>query len=100
MKWGSSTFKLLGITFSVDLDRMINLNYRPVLDNIDNTLKKWSKQYLTPFGKITILKTLVIAKLNHLFLSIPIASPDENMLRNLTNKMYGLILDNKSDKAK
>ena len=34
VKWGSSTFKLLGITFSVDLDQMIVLNYKPRLKEI------------------------------------------------------------------
>lgn len=79
LKWGSSTFKLLGITFSVDLDQMIVLNYKPRLKEIENTINRWSKQTLTPFGKITIIKTLIISKLNLLFLTIP--GPDENMMR-------------------
>jgi hypothetical protein len=42
----------LGITFSVDLDQMIVLNYKPRLKEIENTINRWSKQTLTPFGKI------------------------------------------------
>ena len=51
LKWGSSTFKLLGIIFFVDLDLMIVLNYKPRLKEIENTINRWSKQTLTPFGK-------------------------------------------------
>ena len=51
----------------------------------------------TPFGKITIIKTLIISKLNHLFLAIP--GPDENMIRQLTSKMYSFIWDDKPDKV-
>ena len=51
LKWGSGTFKLLGMTFSVDLDQMIVLNYKPRLKEIENTINRWSKQTLTPFEK-------------------------------------------------
>lgn len=91
MKWGSSTFKLLGITFD------LVLNYKPRLKEIENTINRWSKQTLTPFGKITIIKTLIISKLNHLFLAIP--GPDENMMCQLTNKIYSFIWDDKPDKV-
>ena len=98
LKWGSSTFKLLGIPFSVDLDQMIVLNYKPRLKEIENTINRWSKQTLTPFGKNTIIKTLIISKLNHLFLAIP--GPDENMIRQLTSKIYSFIWDDKPDRVK
>ena len=68
---------------------MIVLNYKPRLDEIENTINRWSKQTLTPFGKITIVKTLIISKLNHLLLAIP--GPDENMIRQLTVKFIHLI---------
>lgn len=56
LKWGSSTFKLLGITFSVDLDQMIVLNYKPRLKEIENTINRWSKQTLH-------LETVLLSKL-------------------------------------
>ena len=98
LKWSSSTFKLLGITFSVDLDQMIVLNYKPRLKEIENTINRWSKETLTPFEKNSIIKTLIISKLNHLFLAIP--GPDENMIRQLTSKIYSFIWDDKPDKVK
>lgn len=98
LKWGSSTFTLLGIKFSVDLEEMIILNYKSRLKEIENTLQKWSKQTLTPLGKITIIKTLLISKLNYLFLTLP--NPDDNWIYMLNTKLYDFIWDNKRDKVK
>ena len=50
-----------------------------------------------PIGKITIIKSLIISKLNHSFLSIP--NPDDNALRQLNSKMYAFIWDGKPDKV-
>ena len=98
LKWGSSSFKLLGINFSVDLEQMLELNYKPKFQEIDSIIKQWSKQYLTPLGKITLIKTLMISKLNHLFLSIP--SPNENMLNQFISNIYNFLWDGKPDKVK
>ena len=72
---------------------MIVLNYKPRLKEIENTINRWSKQTLTPIGKNTIIKTLIISKLNHLCLAIP--GPDENMIRQPTSKKYSFIWDDK-----
>lgn len=70
LKWGSSTSKLLGITFCVDLTRMLNLNYAPWIQETENIIHKWLKQSLKTFGKITIIKSLIVSELNQLFLPI------------------------------
>ena len=41
--WGNDTFSLLGIKFSVDLDLVVNLNYEPVLDDLNKSLNVWKK---------------------------------------------------------
>ena len=46
LKWGFSTFKLLGITFCVDLDRMLNLNYAPRIQEIEKILQKCQNSHL------------------------------------------------------
>ena len=79
--WGKDTFNLLGIKFSVDLDLVINLNYDPILDNISKSINVWKKRFLTPLGKITVIKTLILSKLNHLFMSIP--NPDQSVINKL-----------------
>jgi CRISPR/Cas system endoribonuclease Cas6 (RAMP superfamily) len=69
-----------------------------MLKEIENTLQIWSKQILTPIGKITIIKSLIISKLKHLFLTI--SSPKENIINQLVSKIYSFIWDNKPDKIK
>ena len=88
----------MGLHFSVNIDEIEKLNYTPKLKEIGNTLQIWFKQILTPIGKITITKSLIISKLNHLFLTIP--SPKENIVNQLVSKIYSFNWDNKPDKIK
>ena len=76
----------------------MKLKYTPKLKEIENPLQIWSKQILTPIGKITIIKSLIISKLKHLFLTI--SSPKENIINQLVSKIYSFIWDNKPDKIK
>ena len=71
LDWDNQPFSVLGITFDRDLNQIIELNYEKVLADIQKLLEHWEKRNLTPIGKITIIKTLCLSKLNHLFLSLP-----------------------------
>ena len=77
-EWNQKEFFILGIRFSCNLNNMIKLNYKEKLSQIEKELKQWSKRILTPLGRITILKTLIISKLNHLFISLP--NPSDEIL--------------------
>ena len=98
LEWGSNRFKLLGINFSVDLSEIEKMNYQPKLKEIENTIKIWTNQILSPIGKITVVKSLIISKLNHLFLTIP--SPSKVILQQFISNLYSFIWDNKPDKVK
>ena len=75
LSWGKNTFSYLGIDFHSDLSKMVKMNYDKKLIEISALLKSWSKRYLTPIGRITVLKTLAIPKLLHLFSALP--NPDD-----------------------
>ena len=81
LEWGTTKFNLLGVNFSVNLDEMVELNYNPVIASIKKLLSNWSHRYITPVGKITIIKTLALSKLSHLILSIP--SPGMDIVKSL-----------------
>ena len=98
LEWGSSRFTLLGIKFSVDLYEMEKLNYEPKFKEFERTIKFWSTQNLSPIGKITVIKTLIISKLNHLFITLP--SPNNILLNQFINKLFGFIWNEKPDKIK
>ena len=91
-------FSLLGINFSVDLDEMPDLNYGPVTESINRMFQLWKHRFLTPIGKICVIKTLALSKLNHILLSVP--APGKHQLRELETLFYKFIWDSKPDKIK
>ena len=70
MTWDKQ-FTLLGIKFNNTLEGMVHLNYEGKIKEIRSLLNLWSKRSLTPIGKITVIKTLALAKLVHLMLCLP-----------------------------
>ena len=96
LEWNATEFKLLGIMFSVDLHKIPNLNFEPLLGKVKSILSTWKKRHLTPLGKITVLKTFILASFNHLFTVLP--TPSDYLLQELTNLFYSFLWDNKPDK--
>ena len=45
------TFNLLGVTFSINLANMVDLNYSKRIEHIESLFKCYSKRFLTPVGK-------------------------------------------------
>ena len=58
----------------------------------------WKHRYLTPIGKICVIKTLALSKLNHILLSVP--APGKHLLKELEILFYKFIWDDKPDKIK
>ena len=97
LDWGATTFTLF-LNFSVDLGSIVNLNYTPVIQSLEGLFHVWSKRHLTPLGKIAVIKTLALSKLNHLFLSIP--SPGKDIFKKIETLFYKFIWNGKPDKVK
>ena len=97
LSWGSNQFKLLGILFNTDLDKMIKNNYIPKVAQMEKILKQRNKRSLSPIGKITVIKTLVVPIFNLLFISLP--NPDVKIYET-TNKTLYDFLWNKNPKIK
>ena len=94
----TTRFNLLGVCFDVDLSRIAFLNYDKKLVKIKSLIAQWSKRRLTPIGRLTIIKTLLVSQLNHLFISLP--NPDARMLRELNDILYTFLWGSKVDKIK
>ena len=71
LHWGELRFDLLGITFSCNLNEMPDLNYSQALGRAKQTLNSWKFRCLTPIGKITVIKSLILSKFTHLFGTLP-----------------------------
>lgn len=95
-EWGNTDFDLLGLVFSVDLQHMIEINFQKAISKINIILKNWKRRHLTPIGKITVIKTFIISKLNYLFSSLP--TPKQSTIKKIIDIIYNFLWDNKPDK--
>lgn len=86
LSWGTTQFKLLGITFNVDLDKIINLNYNDRITQIEHSLKLWRRRFLTTLGKITVIKSLLLPKITHLLIALP--NSKSEILDNINSIFY------------
>ena len=58
--WSQEPFSFLGITFSVDLKDMIELNYRNKVDSIRKLISNWQRRSMSTIGRITVVKSLLL----------------------------------------
>ena len=63
LDWTQENFTLLGIKFTLNLNDIVNINYKDKITQISNEIKIWNKRNLTPVGKITIIKSLFLSNL-------------------------------------
>ena len=89
-------FDILGIKFSCNLDTIREINYNEKIKEVKKEINQWSKRILTPLGRITILKTLLIAKLNHLFIALP--NPSNETIINLNRMFFKFIWQSPTDR--
>ena len=96
--WESQVLAVLGITFPKDLKEIVEINYRTKLEDIKSLLVTWSKRILTPIGKITVIKSLALAKINHLILTLP--NPSKETIKYIQNMFYKYLWSGGPDKIK
>ena len=96
LKWVKS-FTLLGINFDSALVNMKN-NFSDKIDNVEKMLSNWSYRYLTPFGKVTVVKSLGLSKLSHVALVIP--NPTKDMIKRVDSIFYKFIWGKGSEKVR
>ena len=72
IKWQTlGTFTLLGIQYDFDDDDITALNYRSKHKEFKRILNQWKVRNLSIYGRVCILKSLVLSKLIPLFSAIP-----------------------------
>ena len=97
-EWNPKTFTILGVEFTTDLNNITDINIRKKLTEMQREINNWNKRDLTPFGKVTVLKTLVISKIVHLLISLPTPSP--KILNEINKMFYTFLWDGKPDKMR
>ena len=68
---------------------MVDLNYNKVMESVTTSIQHWSRRILTVLGKITVVKSLLIPKFNHLILAIP--NPSKDFMNILQKQIYNFI---------
>jgi hypothetical protein len=89
--WGSTNFKVLGIIFDVNLEKMIDYNYSSKLTMLQNIINFWKRRNISPLGKITVVKSMLLPLFTHLFIALP--SPGVHILNQIHNCFYNFIWD-------
>ena len=69
----------------MNLQQVPSLNYKPALNNIGASLAQWQRHLLSPLGKIIVLKSFIMSKLNYLFLCI--LDPSKNFIKTFLIKL-------------
>ena len=91
LDWSQGPFKVLGVTFTMEVFDIWDINSNEILIRIENLCKQWLKRKLTLMGRITITKSLPLSKFTHLFLALP--NPPEELIKKL-NKIFFTFLWN------
>ena len=90
LDWNQTDFPILGLNFSCNLNTMVDIDYTNKLKEIEKEIKHWARRILTPLGRFTVLKTLLISKLNHFIISLPNPSAEKiSKLNKLFLNLYG-----------
>ena len=98
LEWGSTNFNLLGVEFSVEIGKIPELNYNKQIPKIKSLIQQWKRRILTPIGRTTVVKTIIIPKVNHLFISLP--NPRKEVISLLCRDIFEFIWKSKCDKVK
>ena len=93
----TNKFRLLGIDFDSDLAFM-DSNFRDKIEEIEKLFKCWLYRNLTPFGKITIIKSLALSKLSHVAMVCPLV--DRSLLTKLKSMSFNFLWNGKPDRMK
>lgn len=72
LNWVKERIYALGTWFYKDHNESINKTYEKRLEILEATLNEWSHRNLTWIGKITIIKTLCLSKINYAISSLEI----------------------------
>ena len=97
-EWNPNVFTILGIDFRRNLHNIADENISKKIPEMEKQLNVWAKRDLTPLGKAVILKSLNIAKIVHILMSLP--NPNQKLLKEIQSLYFKFLWGGKPDKIK
>ena len=80
----ATTFEILGIYYDItNFGEITEPNMNRKMGEIKKLIRIWSIRNFTPYGKVSIIKSLLMSKITHMLLSLP--SPNVLCLKELYN---------------
>ena len=98
LDWNPKVFTILEIKFSTNIKEISEINFENKLFEIKQVINRWMKRVITPLGRIAIIKSLLISKLNHLFFTLP--NLQAFYLKYLNHIIFKFVWSNKPDRIK
>lgn len=74
-QWPIQGIKYLGILFPPQLKDLVKVNYDPVIQKISCDINRWETLNLSMVGKVNVVKTNCVPKINYLIPSLPLDVP-------------------------
>ena len=97
LQWTEGSVKYLGVHISTDLELVVKKNWETKLQKIQRIVDNWKKRNLTLFGRVLIVKTLLISQVVHL---IMYCSVPQHVRKRLEQILYNFVWNSKIDKVK
>ena len=95
--WSKNPIKALGVYFSLDNQKSLELNWGEKIKTCENIIRKWLKRNLTFFGKIKVIKTFIMSKFVYLAQSIVVP---KHIIKHIDSLIYNFLWHGKREKIK
>ena len=93
-----SELKVLGIIYNNANDNIETRNLVDIIPKITQEIAQWNRRSLTIIGKITVVKTLLVSKMVHVFSALP--NPPKDLIMKISKILFRFIWRNGPDKIK
>lgn len=97
ISWPTAPIKALGLFFGHDRAKCDEQNWDQKVRKIQDTIASWEKRNLTYYGKILVIKTLLLSKLIHCINALVMPDPVINKVEKL---FYNFLWGSKKEKVK
>ena len=97
LRWMRDKIKTLGVWLSTDPEIMLKANYEEKITKLKASLGCWELRRLSLFGKITVLKSLIVSQLTYILSSLP---TNQCAIDEVNTLFFKFLWDGKGDKIK